>query len=85
VFLREYAGRGNVVILVTHDVETAAEYADRVILLAGGEIIADGDSHDVLSRELLFSPQINRLIRPFASCGLAQDILTVEELLRALR
>lgn len=84
-FLREYAERGNAVILVTHDVETAAEYADRVILLAGGEIIADGDSHDVLSRGLLFSPQINRLIQPFAKYGLAPDILTVEELLGARR
>jgi energy-coupling factor transport system ATP-binding protein len=56
-YLREKA---KTVIMVTHDVETAAEFADRVILLSEGNIISDGNKRDVLSKALLFSPQINR-------------------------
>jgi energy-coupling factor transporter ATP-binding protein EcfA2 len=83
-FLEEYVRQGNTVILITHDVETVAEHADRVILLSEGEIIADGDKRDVLSRALLFSPQINRLVQAFRKHGLPDDILTVDELMRIL-
>jgi len=84
-FLREYAGQGNTVILVTHDVETVAEYADRVVLLSDGEIMADGNKREVLSRARLFSPQINRLVQAFTEYGIPDDILTVAELLEIIK
>jgi energy-coupling factor transport system ATP-binding protein len=81
-FLRGYCAAGNTVILVTHDVETVAEYADRVILMSEGQIIVDGDRYEVLSEALLFSPQVNRLMQSFASYGVPADTLTVEEALQ---
>ena len=83
-FIERYRGEGNTVILVTHDVETVAEYADRVILLSEGRVVVDGNKHDVLSQALLFSPQINRLVQAFARYGVPGNILTVEEALEAL-
>jgi energy-coupling factor transport system ATP-binding protein len=84
-FLNSYCQEGNTVVLVTHDVETVAEYADRVILLSEGKIIVDGNKRDVLSNALFFSPQINRLLRAFESNGVPDNILTVEEALRIIR
>ena len=84
-FLHEYTSQGNTVILVTHDVETVAEYADRVILLSEGKIVVDGNKRDVLSRALLFSPQINRLVQAFEKYGVPGNILTVDELLQILK
>ncbi len=84
-FLNEYTSQSNTVILVTHDVETVAEYADRVILLSEGEIVVDGNKRDVLSRALLFSPQINRLVQAFDKYGVPGNILTVDELLQMLK
>jgi len=84
-FLREYTSQGNTVILVTHDVETVAEHADRVILLSEGEIVVDGKKRDVLSKALLFSPQINRLVQAFDKYGVPGNILTVDELLQTLK
>jgi len=84
VYLREYAGRGNTVALVTHDIETVAEYADRVILLSEGQIVVDGSRHEVLSGALLFSPQINRLVQSWTEYGVPGDILTADELIRIL-
>ncbi|HII94919.1 MAG TPA: ABC transporter ATP-binding protein, partial [Candidatus Methanofastidiosum sp.] len=71
-------------IMVTHDVETAAEFADRVVLLSEGNIISDGNKRDVLSKALLFSPQINRLVQPYAKYGIPDDTLTVEEVLKVI-
>ncbi len=84
-FLNEYRTQGNTVILVTHDVETVAEHANRVMLLSEGRIVVDGHKRDVLSGALLFSPQINRLVQAFDKYGVPGNILTVEELLQILK
>ena len=78
-FLSEYRRQGNTVILVTHDVEIAAEYAARVVILSEGKVVVDGEKHDVLAQALLFSPQINRLLRAFEGDGIPGGILTVGE------
>jgi energy-coupling factor transporter ATP-binding protein EcfA2 len=83
-FLDKYREDGKTVILVTQDVETVAEYGDRVILLSEGRIIVDGTKREVLSQALLFSPQINRLAQSLKSRGVPNDILTADEALTAL-
>ena len=55
---------GRLVVFVTHDVEMAAELATRVVILAGGEVVADGSPHDVLGTSQVFSPQMTRLFGP---------------------
>lgn len=84
-FLKGYRDRGNTIILVTHDVETVAEHADRVIILSEGRVVVDGDRRQVLSKALLFSPQINRLVQAFEKYGVPGDILTADEALEILR
>lgn len=71
---------GLTVVTVTHDVEWAAEYADRIILMFDGRIISDGPKNEVLSDSLSYSPQMARLFR-----GLARGILTVREGLEKVR
>ncbi len=52
---------GMSIILVTHDVEFAARFAERIILLEKGEIIAQGRPHPIFTQNPLFAPQINQL------------------------
>jgi iron complex transport system ATP-binding protein len=44
---------GLTVLATMHDLSVAGEYADRLVLLAGGEVVADGVPRDVLTEELL--------------------------------
>jgi energy-coupling factor transport system ATP-binding protein len=83
-FLDEYRKEGRVVILVTQDVETVAEYGDRVILLSEGRIVVDGAKREVLSQALLFSPQINRLAQSLKNYSVPSDVLTADEVLGML-
>jgi len=82
--LDSYRRNGNVVILVTHDIETIAEYPDRVILLSEGRLILDGPKRETLSKALLFSPQINRLVQAYEKYGVPTNILTVKDALSVL-
>jgi energy-coupling factor transport system ATP-binding protein len=61
--LRGLRDAGHTILLATHDVELAAQLADRVILLGDGEPIADGPAREVMSGSLVFSSQVSKLFR----------------------
>ena len=63
-FLRSHAADGGVAVFATHDVELAAAVATRVVMLAGGEVIADGDPATVLGDSHVFAPQMTRVFGP---------------------
>jgi len=64
--LRGWQAEGMGILLVTHDVELVAQAADRVALLDGGEIVADGPPAAVLTSFPTFTPQVAQL---FPSTG----------------
>ena len=64
VVLRKLARQGTAIVFATHDVEFVAALATRVVMLAGGEVIADGPPDDVLSGSAIFSPQMTRVFGP---------------------
>jgi energy-coupling factor transport system ATP-binding protein len=76
-FLRAHAGRGGIVVFATHDVELAAPLATRVVMLAGGEIVADGRPSVILGDSQVFAPQMTRAFGP--------GWLTPEQVAGALR
>ena len=45
--MREFAARGRTVIFATHYLEEADSYADRIVLMAHGRIVADGPSTEI--------------------------------------
>ena len=45
--------RGLTVLATMHDLSTAGEYADRMVLLAGGRVVASGPPRKVLTEDLL--------------------------------
>ncbi|MFF9805635.1 ABC transporter ATP-binding protein [Streptomyces coeruleorubidus] len=75
--LRTLAAEGHAIVLATHDVELAAEIAHRVVLLADGEVIADGPTADVVVSSPSFAPQVTKILAP-------QQWLTVSQVRAAL-
>ncbi|WP_345047022.1 ATP-binding cassette domain-containing protein, partial [Streptomyces rameus] len=75
--LRELAAEGHAIVLATHDVELSAELAHRVVLLAEGEVIADGPTDDIVVSSPSFAPQVTKILAP-------QRWLTVTEVREAL-
>ncbi|MER6469526.1 ABC transporter ATP-binding protein [Streptomyces collinus] len=75
--LRGLAAEGHAIVLATHDVELAAEIAHRVVLLADGEVIADGPTAEIVVSSPSFAPQVTKILAP-------QRWLTVAEVREAL-
>jgi energy-coupling factor transport system ATP-binding protein len=67
------------VVLVTHDVEFAAAYATRVLLLFAGRVVADGPKHQVLGQSVFYATQMGKMCR-----GYVNGVLTVAEALERL-
>ena len=60
--LRELAARGHAIVIATHDVELAADVATRVVVLADGEVVADGPTPQVVVGSPLFAPQVAKVL-----------------------
>ncbi|HEX2128688.1 MAG TPA: ATP-binding cassette domain-containing protein [Solirubrobacterales bacterium] len=59
----ELAAGGAAVLITTHDVEFASRFADRVLLLGEGELIADGETDEILSGGWYFATEVARVLR----------------------
>ena len=75
--LRRLSHEGHGVILATHDVELVAEVATRVVIVAEGEIVADGVTSEVITSSPAFAPQVAKILAP-------DNWLTVDEVRKAL-
>ena len=51
--LQTAAASGRTILMITHDTEMAADIADRILLMEGGRILADGAPHEILSNRAL--------------------------------
>ncbi len=45
--MRRYAARGTTILFSTHYLEEADEYADRVVVMSRGRVVADGTSREI--------------------------------------
>lgn len=75
--MRELADAGHSVVVATHDVEFVAATADRVVVLADGEVVADGPTAEVVVASPAFAPQVAKVLAP-------QPWLTVDQVAAAL-
>ncbi|TWD83258.1 energy-coupling factor transport system ATP-binding protein [Kribbella amoyensis] len=75
--LRELAAEGHAIVLSTHDVELVAEVATRVLVLAEGDLVSDGETATVIAGSPAFAPQVAKILAPL-------PFLTVGEVETAL-
>jgi energy-coupling factor transporter ATP-binding protein EcfA2 len=73
----DLADAGAAVMIATHDVEFAATFAERVVLMGRGEVVADGPIGELLAGGWYFSTEVARILDGVA--------VTPEEGVEALR
>jgi len=70
--LDQLAGDGRSVVVATHDVEFVAAATDRVVVMADGDLVADGPATEVIGASPAFAPQVAKILAPV-------DILTMDQ------
>ncbi|MER6202346.1 ATP-binding cassette domain-containing protein [Streptomyces sp. NPDC001586] len=73
----DLAAEGRAVVISTHDVEFVARAADRVVVMAEGDIVADGPTTEVIVASPVFAPQTAKILAPL-------PFLTVDQLAAVL-
>lgn len=64
--MKALAREGTAILVVTHDIEFIAEYADEVVLMDQGTVIQQGTPMAMLANAAFYSPQVSRLFHNFA-------------------
>ena len=84
--LRRWNAGGRTIIVITHDMDIVAEYANRSIVMTKGRIIADGNTRSILTNEAILTeahlalPRITKIAQMIApEHNFPADILTVQE------
>jgi len=54
--------QGGAVLVATHDVEFVAQVADRVVVLADGEVVSEGPTARVVAESPAFAPQVHKIL-----------------------
>ncbi len=70
--LDRLAAEGQAIVVATHDVEFAARSCDRVVVMASGDIVADGPAASVLTASPTFAPQVAKVLAPLPYLTVAQ-------------
>ncbi len=77
---------GHIIIFVTHDMPIVSRYAKRVVMMGGGQIIADGPPSEVyaetdnLAKAFVEPPQITQLAQALKEKGFSPGTLSVDEM-----
>jgi len=88
-YLKQLQEAGTTVVVITHDVEVACRYADRVVVMSRGQVLLDGSTRHVMQQEEKLR-QSDVVAPPVVALSLALwpealPALTVREMAEALR
>ncbi len=86
-FLRRlHEEQGHIVVIITHDMPIVTMYAHRTIVMAQGQVLADGPTREVFARPEVLAqthvepPQITRLAQMNVDLGFTKDVMSVDEM-----
>ncbi len=84
--LKDMNRKGRTIIVITHNMDTIAEYCTRVLVMKKGNLLLDGPVREIFSQpEILaesnvYPPQITQMGQKLATYGLPPDVMTVQEM-----
>ena len=78
--LRSLTARGTTVLMVSHDIEFCASYADRCALFFDGDVVTTNPPRQFFASNSFYTTAANRISR-----GFFENVVTVEEVVELCR
>lgn len=87
MLLKSFTAQGGAVVFCTHDAEVAARFADRIVVLSGGQLMADGPASTVFTEQAVLQ---TAGLKPPAALLVARELyggkaVTVKEVVSYVR
>lgn len=89
--LKELHTKGHTIITITHNMRLAADYADRVIVFADGQVVLDDAPEnifkqtDTLNKYFITPPQSVQVAQNLKPFGIMDNLLTVNQLVENIK
>jgi energy-coupling factor transport system ATP-binding protein len=83
--------KGRTILMITHDMDLIARYAERLIVMWNGKILLDGPTSEIFSRKeelaktFLRPPVAAEMAQALQPLGFPADIITFEGFMRTLK
>lgn len=71
--LKKLLNRGVTIVMVSHDIEFCAKYADRCAMLFNGEIISENTAHEFFKNNSFYTTSISRMAKTTISDAVTDD------------
>ena len=71
--LRKFVDSGRTLIMITHDIDFAADFSDDILLLINGELVQHGSKREVLKEGMYYTSTVHKLAG-------YRDVYTLDEL-----
>ena len=90
LLLEKISEMNKTIVVVTHDIDFVAENFKRVIVMAQGRVIADGEvneiltNKDILRKARLLPPQVTLCAWYLSDLGVSEKIIKLDELLEEI-
>lgn len=83
--------QGRTILMITHDMDLIARYAERLIVMWNGQVILDGPTaevfaqKDILAQTFLRPPVAAEVSNTLSDYGVPQNLITAEDLMAVLQ
>ena len=88
---RLHEEKGHIIVIITHDMPIVTMYAHRTVVMARGQVLADGPTREVFSHPEVLQethvepPQITRLAQMNKDLGFTADVMRVDEMVEQFK
>lgn len=82
---------GHTIIIITHEMDIVAQYAQRVVVMDSGRVVTEGSVKDIFSKPDILQkanikpPQLTRLAQSLHDVGFSNNLIEPEEMLEEYR
>ncbi len=74
--LKTLKEKGKTVVMVSHDIEFCAEFADKISYMFDGIIVSCGTPREMFSKNTFYTTQTNKIVRDILPCAILVEDVT---------
>ncbi|MFD3157689.1 ABC transporter ATP-binding protein [Haloimpatiens sp. FM7330] len=80
--IRNLSKEGKSIVIITHDSDFTADYTDKLFLMFNGEIVASGNTEDIIYDSIYYSSQVAKVFKNKCKIVKTQDAINLLKVIK---